>query len=47
MGIFKGAMKTGLALKAFEIIKREAAKPQNQAKAKELLGKATRRRTTR
>jgi len=47
VGIFKGAMKTGLALKAFEIIKREAAKPQNQAKAKELLGKATRRRTTR
>lgn len=32
----RGLIKTGVALKAMEIIKREAAKPENQAKAKEL-----------
>ncbi len=44
MGMLRGALKTGLALKAFEIIRREAAKPANQAKAKELLSRATKRR---
>lgn len=44
MSMLRGALRTGLALKAFEIIKREASKPQNQAKARELLARATKRR---
>ena len=39
MGLFKGAMKAGIAAKALGIARREAAKPENQRKAKELLGK--------
>lgn len=31
--------KTGLALKAAKVIKREASKPQNQRKARELVAK--------
>lgn len=31
--------KTGLALKAAQVIKREASKPQNQRKAGELVAK--------
>ena len=44
MGLFKGAAKAGIAAKAIEIVRREAAKPQNQAKARELLGKLQDRR---
>lgn len=44
MGMLRGAIKTSLAMKAFDIIRREAAKPQNQAKAKQLFAKATKRR---
>jgi hypothetical protein len=32
----RGIIKTGVALKAMEFVKREASKPENQAKAKEL-----------
>lgn len=32
----RGLIKTGVALKALEFAKREASKPENQAKAKEL-----------
>lgn len=32
----RGLIKTGVALKAMEFVKREASKPENQAKAKDL-----------
>jgi len=41
MGMFKGALKTGIAMKALEIVRREAAKPQNQARARQLFDRAT------
>lgn len=44
MGLFKGAAKAGLAAKAIEIVRREAAKPQNKEKARELLAKLQDRR---
>ena len=34
MGILRGAMKGGLAAKAAQVAKREASKPEKQAKAK-------------
>ena len=43
MGFLAGAAKSGLALKAAKIIRREASKPQNQRKAKEMLAKLSRR----
>lgn len=43
MGLFKGAMKAGIAAKAMEIARREASKPENQRKAKELLTRVTSR----
>ncbi|WP_164983791.1 hypothetical protein [Cellulomonas endophytica] len=36
-------LKSGVALQAARIIQREMAKPQNQAKAKQLLGRVTKR----
>jgi len=35
-------LKTTIAMKAFDIARREMRKPENQAKAKELLAKAQR-----
>ncbi len=43
MKLFRGALKSAIALKAFEVVRREAAKPQNQAKAREMLAKVTNR----
>lgn len=43
MGLFKGAVKAGIAMKAIEIARREASKPANQQKAKELFRKVTTR----
>lgn len=43
MGFLGKAMKSGIALKAAQIAKREMAKPENQRKAKELLGRVTHR----
>lgn len=43
MGFLDKAMKSGVALKAAQIAKREMAKPENQRKAKELLGRLTHR----
>lgn len=40
MKLIRGALKTGIAVKAFDIARREMAKPENQRKAKELLAKA-------
>jgi hypothetical protein len=39
----RGALKTGIAVKALGIVRREAAKPENQAKAKELARKLSQR----
>jgi len=39
MGIIKGAMKTGLAMKAVQVVKREMSKPENQARAREAFAK--------
>jgi hypothetical protein len=39
MGILKSAMKTGLAVKAAQVAKREMSKPENQAKAKAAFAK--------
>jgi len=44
MGMLRGALKTSLAMKAIDILRREASKPQNQAKAKQLLTRASKRR---
>ena len=44
MGLFKGLLKAGVATKAIGIAKREAAKPQNQAKAKELFAKLSKKK---
>lgn len=43
MGLFKGAMKAGIAMKAFDIVRREASKPANQQKAKEMFRKVSNR----
>ena len=45
MGFLGKAIKSGVALKAAKIIQREASKPENQRKAKELLGRVTSRRS--
>lgn len=39
MGMLSKAVKSGIAIKAFQIIKREAAKPENQRKAREFATK--------
>ena len=44
MNLFGKALKSGIAIKAVQIAKREAAKPENQRKAKELLNKVAQRR---
>ncbi len=43
MGFLSKALKTGVAAKAIDIARREAAKPENQRKARELFAKATSR----
>lgn len=40
MKLFRGAVRTGIAVKAFDIARREMRKPENQRKARELLAKA-------
>jgi hypothetical protein len=44
MGMFGKAIKSGLAMKAAQIIQREAQKPENQRKAKEMLVKMKNRK---
>ena len=36
MGILRRAMRTGIVLKGIDVLRREASKPENQRKAKEL-----------
>jgi hypothetical protein len=43
MGLLRGALKTVIAAKALQIAQREMSKPENQQKAKELLGKLANR----
>lgn len=44
MGMLGKLMKSAVAVKAIQVARREAAKPENQRKAKELLGKLTQKR---
>ena len=43
MRLIRGALKGALAAKAIQIARREAAKPENQRRAKELLAKVRNR----
>jgi len=42
--MFGKAMKSAAAVKAIQIVRREAAKPENQRKAKEMLAKLQQKR---
>lgn len=44
MGFIGKALKTGLALKAVDVVRREASKPENQRKAKEFAEKLRNRK---
>lgn len=44
MGFLGKALKSGIALKAIEVAKREASKPENQRKAREMAEKLRNRR---
>ncbi len=44
MGFLGKAIKSGIAVKAANIVMREAQKPKNQRKARELLAKAKSRK---
>ena len=46
-GLMRGLLKSAVAAKALKIAQREMAKPENQRKARELLGRATQRRRPR
>lgn len=41
MGFLSKAIKSGVAVKAVDLVRREASKPENQRKAKELLQKVS------
>lgn len=43
MSKLSALLKSGIAIKAMQIAKREASKPENQRKAKEMLDKARNR----
>lgn len=44
MGFLGKALKTGIALKAVDVVRREASKPENQRKAKEFAAKLRNRK---
>jgi hypothetical protein len=44
MSLIRTALKSGIAVKALQIARREASKPENQRKAKELISKLANRR---
>ncbi|MEE2034355.1 hypothetical protein [Rhodococcus chondri] len=44
MGMLNKVIKSGVAIKAVQVIKREAAKPENQRKAQELVTKLRQQR---
>ncbi|MFD6895640.1 hypothetical protein ACFWB0_13985 [Rhodococcus sp. NPDC060086] len=45
MGTFSKLIKSGVAIKAVQVIKREASKPENQRKAQELFAKLSQKRS--
>jgi len=45
MGLLRTAIRTGLATKAINIARREASKPENQRKARELFDRVSKRGT--
>lgn len=47
MGVLKGVLKAGVAAKAIEVAKRQAGKPENRAKAKEMYSKFSESRRAR
>jgi len=47
MGLIRGVLKAGVAAKAIEVAKREASKPENRAKAKEMYAKFSESRRAR
>jgi hypothetical protein len=44
VGFLKNALKSGLAVKAAKVVKREASKPENQRKAREMVQKLRQKR---
>lgn len=44
MAFLRNALKTGVALKAIDVVKREASKPENQRKAREFAEKLRNRK---
>ncbi len=42
MGMIKGALKAGIVVKVVDVVRREAAKPENQRKARELVARVRR-----
>ena len=46
MGFVKGMIKTAVVAKLLQIVQREASKPENQRKAKEMFEKVQKRRRT-
>jgi hypothetical protein len=44
MGFLRGALKTAMAAKVIDVVRREATKPENQRRAKELMDKAKNRK---
>jgi hypothetical protein len=44
MSFLRSALRSGVAIKAVQVIKREAAKPENQRKAREVVQKLRDRR---
>jgi hypothetical protein len=44
MGFLKGAAKTAVLAKVIDVVRREAAKPENQRRAKELIQRARTRK---
>lgn len=44
MSFLKKALKSGVAVKAAQIVMREASKPENQRKAREMMKKLQERR---
>ncbi|MFN7242479.1 MAG: hypothetical protein ACK4M5_04370 [Dietzia cercidiphylli] len=44
MAFLRNALRTGVALKAAEVVKREASKPENQRKAREFAEKIRNRK---
>lgn len=47
MGIIRGAMKTGIAMKAIQMAKQQMDKPENRAKAKAAFDRFQQSRRTR